>query len=1082
MSLLLEQLDACGKAFSEGLVDEFAAYLSPDCTYRSDYADCDVVGSENISTRMRKIFSNITPEVSYAYEVTNSADVVMNGVELPTIYNVSHCLRLYQGGEVVAFVFLQLGDDEKITRVYLSRDKKFLSYVFIEDEPSLVNPILPEKSGENTIPVRKFLRDVYGERTLDQMRRSSDQFENDGGAYVWKHADRFAKDWLPSKGYQISSSEIEDDCIAYRCTHKGESYTIFVYAYGTMKTAQLDGDYCAKLAKLPFAKNSIPLVLYLHVEKTTDEDEKFVFEIQNYYGESKNFDFWHITTVQGRNILDFYPRKEIKEMVLRFISAFNNRSIDILEAIFTDDISIHLVEVGHVLNGAVFGHLAYLFKHYGKMKLAYLRENDSIFSSVPYLEGFGYLSFSITSTDDKISKIEEYPLDGKYEELWVTDIDVTDSALDSVPAIASIEFLKSESTQRFAVILNFENGETKKFVLPISKTDENDSVVRYKWRAFTDKIWSNGWLTNNRQHQSGFTHRTYERYSQGVDFINGYSMGAVQLYYDSSPYFVPKFCNDIVYEDENLKITKLADWEGCSLYSAGNSFDGDDNSDLIKVLLPGGGTFNVDGISTLATASGERATSLEFSYLDNFREGVIRVAIDNYGYGFADENLNFVVQPQYSHANDFSEGFSVVRSADGGNYVVDKTGFERVLGNDYSGKVYRNICNCSDGMIRVSTMDEVNFMHRDRFRLAYFHDDESNAGIWGFVNTKGIEVIKPQYIFAYDFIDGMALVCKGKWVERDEWDERDNTWGWWSEEMLWGFIDKEGNEVIPCKFDEIELFQYDDDYTRRERRWFKAHFGGYPDGKWGIIDSTGNWIGETFFEDVDYTISEDGCFAFYAEDKWGADDVPMGIYSIPEKRVLFTPQFLDVEFLATGNFAVEVFDAELGRKIQKIINRQGQTIFPSHYSSIYISKEPYEVVIYDDSTGKRRSLHGLIDTDGTEILPCKYVNTPYGGISADKKLIICSGQNTEKVGLIDFAETQIIPTEYEELHWVNHGEFLSAKLGKDNDKREGLLLLDGTEVLPFEFTDISIQNDKIITHSKSGSSVFRIERKESNCM
>ncbi|MDR0852743.1 MAG: WG repeat-containing protein, partial [Clostridiales Family XIII bacterium] len=957
MSLLCEQLEACGKAFSSGLVDEFTTYLSSDCTYRSDYADRDIEGAENISARMRQVYLNLQPQNNYTYEIIFTADIVKQDEELPEIYRCENCLRLYQGGTIVAFVFLQCNENGKITRVYLSRDSELLTYKFIEDKPSTVNPVLPKSKTVRTMPVRTLLRGVYGERTLDEMRRSSDQFENDGGAYVWKQADRFAKDWLPSQGYKISSSEIEDDCIGYRCVRNGENYTIFVYAYRKDKTAQLDGDYCAKLTKLPYAKDSIALVLYLHVEKTKGEDGKFVYEVQNYYGKTEPFDFWHIGTVQDRNILDYYPRKEGKDMVLRFISAYNQKSIDVFEAIFTPDIYINLIGGGQVHNDGVFERLTYLYENFGKMKLAYLRTNDVIFSSVPYLEGFGYFSFSVTKAGDKISKIEEFPLDGKYEELWVTDIEVPAGMFGAFPSISSVEFLKPEVTARFAVILRFDNDEIKKYVLPIDRNAEGDEVVKYKRHSFTDKIWSNGWLSASRRQNTGSTHRAFRAYGQEIDFINGYSIGAVQLYYDSKPYYVPKICEDVVFEDENLKITKIAEWADCSLYSAGQGYDGDDNSDLIKVLLPGGGAFNVGGTSTFADADGKRATALEFNYMDSFYEGVARVAIDNYGYGFIGEDMNFVIPPKYSHAKDFSEGFTVVVSADGGNYIVDKTGRERIIANDYSGKKYKNIISCSDGMFRVSALDEINFMHHDRFRLAYHHDDESDAGIWGFVNTQGIEVIAPQYIFAYDFVDGIALVCKGKWEEKEKWDERDNTWGWWSEEMLWGFIDKEGNEVIPCKYDEIEFFQ-NDDYDKPELRYFKAHIGGYPDGKWGVIDRNGNWIDETFFADVDYTISDDDCFAFYAEDKWSADDVLMGIYSIPEKRILFLPQFLDVEFRKDGNFEVEVFDDALGRNIRKIINRQGQPIFASRYSSISAWKEPYEVEIYDDSGDKRRVLHG----------------------------------------------------------------------------------------------------------------------------
>lgn len=104
--------------------------------------------------------------------------------------------------------------------------------------------------------------------------------------------------------------------------------------------------------------------------------------------------------------------------------------------------------------------------------------------------------------------------------------------------------------------------------------------------------------------------------------------------------------------------------------------------------------------------------------------------------------------------------------------------------------------------------------------LAYHSDYERIAGIWGFVNESGKEVIAPQYIYAYDFEDGLAIVAKGKWTRDKKWDNKYNQGRYWTEEELWGAIDKEGKEVIPCVFDEIVCFYDCTDV-------FMAHYGGW---------------------------------------------------------------------------------------------------------------------------------------------------------------------------------------------------------------------------------------------------------------
>jgi hypothetical protein len=186
------------------------------------------------------------------------------------------------------------------------------------------------------------------------------------------------------------------------------------------------------------------------------------------------------------------------------------------------------------------------------------------------------------------------------------------------------------------------------------------------------------------------------------------------------------------------------------------------------------------------------------------------------------------------------------------------------------------------------------------YSLAY-HSDYHEPGLWGYLDSTGKEIIEPQYIFAFDFDSegehGLARVCKGKWTIDKKWDNKYNTGKYWSETQLWGMIDKTGREVIPCIYDEIMLpWEVNEKYLR-------VHYGGWKEGKWGIIDYSGEWVVEPMFEDLGYETSDD-YVAFLNEDKWNADEIPIGIYSINEKKVIFEPQFIDVEFLENGTFLV----------------------------------------------------------------------------------------------------------------------------------------------------------------------------------
>lgn len=324
--------------------------------------------------------------------------------------------------------------------------------------------------------------------------------------------------------------------------------------------------------------------------------------------------------------------------------------------------------------------------------------------------------------------------------------------------------------------------------------------------------------------------------------------------------------------------------------------------------------------------------------------------------------------------------------------------------------------------------------------------------MWGYVDENGTEIVSPQYIYANDFSDGIATVCKGKWTRDEKWNNKHNSGRYWTEEELWGAIDKTGKEVIPCVFDEIkELWDTTD--------IFVAHSGGWEKGKWGVIDKNGKWVVEPIFEDIGYEY-KNGLFSFYADDKWNDDDVPLGIYDVAQQKVLFKPQFLDVDFMDDGNIKVEVYDESLGRNIEKIISQNGEELFPSVYSSIYTWHEPYEVVIRDE----KGSRHGLIDKKGNVILPCKY-DLSWNGIHYDKKLMVF--ECDKKQGLIDFDDNIVLPAIYHEIHGVDD-PLLTVRDGDKDNYLEGLIKHNGDKVIEPKYKRISWCNNTYLLCSFDG--------------
>lgn len=135
--------------------------------------------------------------------------------------------------------------------------------------------------------------------------------------------------------------------------------------------------------------------------------------------------------------------------------------------------------------------------------------------------------------------------------------------------------------------------------------------------------------------------------------------------------------------------------------------------------------------------------------------------------------------------------------------------------------------------------------------------------------------------------------------------------------MLWGAVDENGSEIIPCKFD--ELLDLDND-----REFIGAHYGGWENGAWGIIDRKGNWLVEPVFEDLGYD-SMDSLIIFYDKDKW--DDGLIGVYDIKKQKVVFEPIYEEIFFdTYTKTIELVLEDAEKRESVTRWVKNNAREI------------------------------------------------------------------------------------------------------------------------------------------------------------
>ena len=498
---------------------------------------------------------------------------------------------------------------------------------------------------------------------------------------------------------------------------------------------------------------------------------------------------------------------------------------------------------------------------------------------------------------------------------------------------------------------------------------------------------------------------------------------------ESESHSQPELTDEIIYSDATHRIRKIWKWNVNDLHE-------DDETSLLKALISGRSA-DRHGKSVFASVDGKRLTDQSFDIIGSFHEGFARIAIRGQGYGYIDTSMTLVIPMKYDYAEDFKHGLAKVRRGEEW-FFIDRNGHERKPGGKKRRKPYQEIGDYAEGLCRVSTFDP------RPVGLAYHSDYRHMAGTWGFINEAGEEVIEPQYIYAHDFEDGIAIVAKGKWTLDPKWDNQYNQSCYWTEEELWGGIDNTGNVVIPFIFDEIKFF-----FDRTDI--FMAHCGGWPEGGWGVIDNTGKWLAEPIFKGLYYE-TQDDWIVFYEEDPvCMANDPLMGIYDLASKTILFEPQFLDVSF-CRGSINVEVFDEELGRTVQKIIDRSGKERFRSIYSTIFNWKEPYEVTIYDEGGAK----HGLVDGSGNVVLPCIH-ETPHNGILYEQRRIQFIEHG--KQGVKDFDGNIIIPAIYHQIYYLNE-PFLTVSVGNRDSCKQGLITADGKPVIPAEYNHINWCRDR----------------------
>jgi len=302
--------------------------------------------------------------------------------------------------------------------------------------------------------------------------------------------------------------------------------------------------------------------------------------------------------------------------------------------------------------------------------------------------------------------------------------------------------------------------------------------------------------------------------------------------------------------------------------------------DTDEVLLP----FEADGKWGYINSRGAIVIEPAYAYAGYFSEG-LAIFSDGERYGYIDKRNQVVIQPTYDGADTFTNGYAAVCTGDW----------------------------------------------------------ESGTALWGFIDTTGTEIVKPQFLYAESFTpEGRALI----WLSRGE-------------EVVNGFVNTKGEVFVPEDYEVCSRFSDGLALIRRNGLY------GYINADYAIVippqyDDAGDFgeglayaekDGEKFMIDktgkpvasVEYAFGtfSDGLASFRKDDLYG--------YIDRNGKIAIKPRFAWAKDFRNGLAAVQARMEEGGK--WGFVNTAGKMVIGAIYDEVEDFRQDYiRVYKYDNST------------------------------------------------------------------------------------------------------------------------------------
>ena len=400
------------------------------------------------------------------------------------------------------------------------------------------------------------------------------------------------------------------------------------------------------------------------------------------------------------------------------------------------------------------------------------------------------------------------------------------------------------------------------------------------------------------------------------------------------------------------------------------------------------------------------------------------------------ELIDFIVEK--NNLGDSGEGSGKADISRPRNESIEKESFSQ------SSSIHNNVSDEKTSYKgNVKRIDKYSASGKTLLKECVYGDFYNNLaiawrnGYWGIINREGEIVLPFDYSWIESFENGMAEITKygkkgfvnemGQVVVHPIFEE---TRGFFARNVApvkldgeWRAINRKGEMILSESYDDVSSYYND------------GLIGFEKNGKLGFLDENGNLVIPCRYDSNKLCVFSDGIAAVSINGNWGAID--------KAGRVVIRFHYKELHEFSEGGFVAKTKDLIVrtimggvthSKDLFGIVNRYERWIIPPSYNEVCGFSNGLAAVL----NGYK---WGFMDKGGRWVISAEYddANSFSEGLAAVKK--------NGKYGFINVKGENVIPFEYEDANSFSEGLAAVKKDGK-----YGYINTQGQVICPYNFT------------------------------